>query len=557
MKTLVTIIITAALAAAGTWFYLSGKSPAPSAAGREPLYYQSAMHPWIKSDKPGKCTICGMALTPIYPGDEAVETEGNDNVVALSDQQARALGVATAEVAVRPLQRTLAFAGTIVEDPTRHRIVSADVDGRIEKLYINFIGAEVAEGAPLADFYSPALLQAAREYRQLGGDLKRNSALRLRQMGLLPEQIENLASAPADSLVTQLLSPAAGTVVAREVYEGQYVTAGQAMFEIADFSKMWFEFLAYEQDMPWIGLGRNVTVTTPSLPGRKFMGKIDFIDPNFDAVTRATRVRVELANPMVQGRRELFNNLYADAAVETDLPAVLSVPRSAVIQTGPDAFVYLDMGGGAYKPVAVTTGRRGDRNMEISGDLHPGDRVVTNGNLLIDGQAELNRSFQTGDEEKPAAPAGELTPAQRTAAAEFLTTADAMAAALANDDLPAFTKARDQVEAKTHALAGALANLDIPKAKLEALEAAAHFHDPDTLDETRSRFLRFTMAATAALDPIRQMENFPDMQIWECPMVNEAVPGADKKGRWIQTNNRPIANPFFGSEMLQCGSRIP
>lgn len=556
MKTLLTIIITAVLAAAGTWYYSSQKSTPTAAAGREPLYYQSAMHPWIKSDRPGKCTICGMALTPIYPGDEPIEADENDNIVALSDQQARVLGVRTAEVAVRPLKRTLSFAGTVMEDASRHRIVSAWVDGRIEKLYINFVGAEVEKGAPLADFYSPALLQAAREYRQLSGDLKRNSALRLRQMGLLPEQIEKLADQPADSLVTQILAPASGTVVAREVYEGQYVSTGQMMFEIADFSKMWFEFLAYEQDLPWLAMGRTVTVTTPSLPDRKFAGKIDFIDPNFDPVTRATRVRVELANPMVNGHRELLNNLYAEAIVETDSPSVLSVPRTAVIQTGPAAFVYLDMGGGAYKQVAVTPGRRGDEAMEISGDLRAGDRVVTNGNLLIDGQAELNRSFQTDDEKKPARPAGTLAPGQQIAIEDFLTMMDAMAAALAADDLSAFHNARQSVQSKTHVMVDALAKLEVPKPELEALEAASHFHDRDTMAEARSRFLRFTMAATAALEPVRHLENFPDMQIWECPMVNEAVPGAAKKGRWIQISNRPIANPFFGSEMLQCGSRI-
>ena len=184
------------LAAGATWFITRSAAPA-SASGKQPLYYQSAMHPWIKSDKPGKCTICGMALTPIYPGDKPMEASANDNIVALSDQQIHVLGVRTAEATIQPLTRRLAVAGVIDDDATRHRVISAYVDGRIEKLHVNFMGAEVTAGQPLADFYSPSLLQAEREFRQLDGELRRNTALRLRQMGLTPDQIEFLQTTPA------------------------------------------------------------------------------------------------------------------------------------------------------------------------------------------------------------------------------------------------------------------------------------------------------------------------------------------------------------------------
>jgi membrane fusion protein, copper/silver efflux system len=217
------------------------------------------MHPWIKSDKPGRCTICGMELTPVYAGEKGFDESGGDNIVALTQNQIQVLHVQTAVAKTRPLVRTLSVSGTIDDNDMRHRLLSAYVDGRIDKLHVNFIGAEVNEGQPLADFYSPSLLQAEREYRQLGGELKKNTALRLRQMGLTQTQIEALDQKPADSLTSQILSPISGTVVAKSVYEGQYVTTGQPLFEIADFSTMWFMFRAYEQDMPWIkpGLTRH------------------------------------------------------------------------------------------------------------------------------------------------------------------------------------------------------------------------------------------------------------------------------------------------------------
>ena len=148
-----------------------------------------------------------------------------------------------------------------------HRLLSAYVPGRVQKLYVNFMGAEVKEGQPLAEFYSPTLLQAEREYRTLTGELRAATALRLLQMGLTAAQIEALTNKPSDKLTSQILAPIGGTVVAQNVYEGQYVQEGEKLFEIADFAMMWFQFRAYEQDLPWVKPGLKVDITTPSHPG--------------------------------------------------------------------------------------------------------------------------------------------------------------------------------------------------------------------------------------------------------------------------------------------------
>ena len=218
MKTFLTIVFSGLLAAAGTWVYLTkytSLATATATAERKPIYYQSAMHPWIKSDKPGRCTICGMELTPVYEGEKGFDDSGGSNVVALTQNQIQVLHVQTATVKNRPLVRTLRVAGTIDDNASRHRILAAYLDGRIDKLHLNYVGAEVTEGQPLAEFYSPTLLQAEREYRQLSGELRQNAALRLRQLGLTTEQIEALASKSNETLTSQILSPTNGTVVAQ------------------------------------------------------------------------------------------------------------------------------------------------------------------------------------------------------------------------------------------------------------------------------------------------------------------------------------------------------
>src|SRR3954462_6262131 len=295
-------------------------------------YYQSPMHPWIKSDKPGNCTICGMRMVPEYAGETGVAV--SPDVVSLSSNALNVVNVQTAEVKKRPLELQLQVAGRIESDETRYRVISAYVDGRIDKLFVNYIGAEVQAGQPLALIYSPALLTAEREYltlldqkesaanKQLAEENERMieaARQRLKRLGLTDAQITSMDKNSGTNYVTQVVAPISGTVVTRGVYEGQYVKEGEKLFEIADLSRMWFRFDVYEQDLAWIRLGQTVTVSAPSRAGRMFEGKIVFIDPNINEATRSARVRVELENPPVeengQKERELYNGLYADGAI--------------------------------------------------------------------------------------------------------------------------------------------------------------------------------------------------------------------------------------------------
>ena len=145
MKTLPAILLTLAIAIPATWLATRKFHRADSAAAsaqskgkgqRKLLYYQSAMHPWIKSDKPGRCTICGMELTPVYEGDPGFDASGGD-VVPLTQTMIQVMNVQTAEAQVRPLKKTLTVAGMIDDNATRHRVLSAYIPGRVQKLYVN------------------------------------------------------------------------------------------------------------------------------------------------------------------------------------------------------------------------------------------------------------------------------------------------------------------------------------------------------------------------------------------------------------------------------------
>lgn len=562
MKTFIAILLTLAIAVPATW-YVTKHLPieAMSSAkdnGRKLLYYQSAMHPWVKSDKPGRCTICGMELTPVYEGDPGFDSAAGSDVLTLTQSMIQVMNVQTTEARVLPLVKTLSVAGKLDDNASRHRVLSAYIPGRIEKLHVNFMGAEVTAGQPLAEFYSPSLLQSEREYRMLNGELRDKTALRLRQMGLTPEQIGALPSKDPNGLTSQILAPMGGTVVAKDVYEGQYVQEGQKLFEIADFSTMWFVFRAYEQDLPWIKPELKVDVTTPSHPGRTFSGNITFIDPNINDATRSADVRVELENPLVDGRRLLLHRLYADGAVHLEPTSVLTVPRSAVIEAGPEAVVFADLGAGAYERRVLKLGRRGDKLVEVISGVKEGDKVVTNGNLLMDGQAEMNRSFAAPGPsgEAAATPLAALGETEKEGLRYFLKVADDMSAALAKDDLGAFTKASEPTMKSVAALADAMKGRTELSEKFKALTEAGHFHPFSTLQDARTAFHKFTVAGTAVVEPLRKTPGAPDFQVWECFMVDQIIPDVPKKARWVQLGNRGPENPFFGKDMQDCGIAI-
>src|SRR5688572_21517195 len=353
-KTFVLIVIVAAIAATGGWFAARHQHrPEEAAVGSEGKVYSCSMHPQIRSNKPGKCPICGMALAPIGTGQAP-----SDGSIMLSSNVINVLHVQTERVQRGTLVKTLRVAGTIDDDATRHRFVSAYVDGRIDRLFVNYTGAEVVQGQPLATFYSPMLLAAEQEYALLLAQ-RTNSVLqaehdrllaaaeqRLRRLGLTEPQIREIGKKPATNLHTQILAPVSGTVVQRFAYEGQYVKEGDKLFEIADFATMWFIFDAYERDLTWLARGQMVDVTTPSVPGKVYRAPITFTDPNLTEMTPSATVRVEIENPVIthdgRSRRELLHKTYAEGTLKVEIPELLTILRSAVIALGRSPIVYVE-----------------------------------------------------------------------------------------------------------------------------------------------------------------------------------------------------------------------
>ena len=589
-KTLFGLLVVAGVAAIGGWFAAKhfgrdAEKPPSASSGRKVAYYQSPMHPWITSDKPGRCTICGMQLEPVFEGQRGFAA--NEGIVTLGSNTVQAIHVQTQIVTNRPLVRTLHVAGTIDDDDTRHRRMSAYAEGRVEKLFVNFVGAEVVAGQPLAVFYSPTLLAAESEYLTM---LKQKSpsdaseilqrererlvqaaAQRLKRLGYSDAQLDALARKESADARTEILAPMAGTVVSRNVYEGQYVKEGDLLFEIADFSTMWFRFDAYERDLGWLRVGQEVEVTTSALPGKTFTAPITFIDPNLNEMTRSAKVRVNLANPLMEEdgrkRRLLFHKMYADGMVKISAPDRITVSRSAVLSAG-EPVIYVEVGEGAYEQRKVKLGRRGDEFVEVLEGVKAGERVVTAGNLLIDAQAQLDASTRAtmADSQSSsqismtirAAMEGitaELSEVQRQTATEFLKLTGELGAALAADNKDKFNELAPRVHASIPKLLDSFGTVKPLWPVLQKLEENGHLDKAKDLPAARKQFLPFSMATVELVQQLRVAEPFKSARIFNCPMVDRAIPGAAKNGRWIQLEP-PLRNPYFGAEMLDCGTEV-
>lgn len=568
-----------------------GESGQSGTASRKILFYQSPMHPWIRSDKPGKCTVCGMDLVPVFDGDSG----GADHGLSLASNSVVAIGVQTAEVRRQSVDRTLRFSGTIDDDDSRHRILSAYVEGRIDALFLHHEGAEIAAGDRLATFYSAPLLAAVREYLSLrthsnpstttASALVDGARTRLRQLGLTPEQIETLpATVTPDTLSVDIRSPMSGVVVKRIAYAGQYVKEGDPLFELADFSVMWLKFDAYERDLAWLQRGQTVEVATPALPGMGFTNQIRFIDPNLDPASATAKVRVELPNPLLPStnnpgtprQRLLRHRLTAEVRVRASIPDRLAIPRSAVLNPGGKPRVFVELTPGRYALRPVQLGRVGDSLVEVVAGLNPGERVVTQGGFMIDAQAQLSTLGDTSQDAstpaaavamEPAVSSVSATPAaatvtptpttltneQRSSLRAFVVAADAVGRALAEDELHVFHGRLDALRSAAAAVRS-IPGVEAAKDVASLIPTAANAGN--TLPEARRAFHPLSQRLVEITRQLRtRVDGFEDVRMFECPMTRRAFPDAPAKASWIQLD-RVQHNPWFGKEMPDCGTEL-
>ena len=362
----------------------------------EPTVWTCSMHPQIRMEEPGDCPICGMDLIPLQTtgsGDAAIDP----NAIQLSVEAAALANVQTTIVSRQNPVKEVQLYGTIQVDERLSQSQTSHVSGRIERLYVSFTGESVRRGQPIATIYSPELLNAQQELIEAAKMKDLQPALvqavreKLRLWKLTDEQIARIEQSGEVSPLIDVVATSSGIVISKNVNQGDYVNTGTILFNIADLSRVWAIFDAYESDLPFLKVGDRLEYTLQSLPGKTFSGRISFINPILDPATRTAKVRVETANPGMELKPEMYANALIDAPLKQYNNEVV-IPKSAILWTGKRSIVYVkqpDTETPSFLLREIELGPSlGDAYVVLSG-INDGDEIVTNGAFTVDASAQL------------------------------------------------------------------------------------------------------------------------------------------------------------------------
>jgi membrane fusion protein, copper/silver efflux system len=369
------------------------------------VQYTCPMHPFILKEQPGTCPICAMELVKKVAG---AEMSGADKArlgeVALSPAQNLMANVAILAAARKNLVKEINAVGLVTYDQSRQAKVTAWVAGRLDRLLVTTVGEMVAKGKPVAEIYSPELVAAQQEYllavksrdqlkhsvvhsiAQGGEGLVASSRQRLQLLGVTEEQIAGLEKDGKPNIRLSIYTPISGVVIEKLVQQGQYVSVGDPLFNVADLSRVWVELDLFESDLGVVRVGQTVEIMPQSYPGQRFSGRVAFINPFLDAKTRTVKVRVELANPQLQLKPEMF----VGAKLRVPLGNSVVVPTSALMDTGKRQVVWVQVKPGHYAPREVKAGERVGEQVQILVGLKAGEIVAVSGGYLIDSEAQLS-----------------------------------------------------------------------------------------------------------------------------------------------------------------------
>ena len=359
-----------------------------------------SMDPQVKQPNPGKCPICGMDLIKMKKG-ETPTSDIDPNAVMLSDEALALANVETAVVGAPSGDKEIRLFGKIEPDQRQQQSQSAYVAGRIERLMINAVGDAVSKGQTLAVIYSPELYTAEQElvsalnfpYENQRQPLVDAATEKLRLLNIPQSQIDEVVKTKKASPYIQLKANTSGTVVKKEVAQGDYVRQGESLLQIANLSHVWAVFQAYETDLPFIHKGQTVQFSAEALPGETFTGRVVFIDPVLNGQTRTAGVRVELGNGGGKFKPEMLLVGHVAASMQRYAEEGVIIPKSAVLWTGKRSVVYVkdDV---EEQPTfllrQVTLGPSLPDGYVVLDGLAEGEEIVVNGAFSIDAAAQLD-----------------------------------------------------------------------------------------------------------------------------------------------------------------------
>jgi membrane fusion protein, copper/silver efflux system len=398
---------------------------APQARSDKPkgkvLFYRNPMGLADTSPVPKKDSM-GMDYVAVYEDEEPASATP---LVKLSLDKVQKLGVKTEAVALRDIKNTIRAVATMQANERLLHTVTSKFDGWIQKLYVNTTGQAVKKGEALMDVYSPDLVTAQQEYliarkgvqalaggsAEVQASMQRlaDSALqRLRNWDISESELQGLTQDGKTTQYLTLRSPANGVVLEKPAIQGKRFMAGEVLYQVADLSQLWLLAEVFEQDLGQVRIGQSANIRVDAYPEKVFAGKVTFIYPTVSPESRTAKVRIELANRQALLKPSMYAR--AEFIASRGKAQALTVPDSAVLDTGTRQLVLVQRGEGKFEPRPVKLGARGDGYIEVLEGVKAGENVVVSANFLIDAESNLKAAFsgfgQSADGARPEAKGG-------------------------------------------------------------------------------------------------------------------------------------------------------
>lgn len=415
------LVALMALAAVAAW--VDHARTARSARQEAGAQYLCPMHPQIVTSHKGECPICGMDLVPAAaagqgaaPGPGAQPGAAVPGVVPveLSADRVQLIGMKSVPASRETLASSVRAVGFVAANESSLVSVNTRFSGWVEQLNVGQTGQLVQQGEVLASVYSPEMLNAQQVFLNaikwtdrkgpaaqgpaVASDLERDARLRLELLGVAPPDIDAIAQAGQPQRAINVRSPVRGYVSRKSVLKGLYVQSGTELFQLADLSNVWVLVDVYESEIARVKVGQQATFEVKAYPGKRFVGRVQFIYPALNTGSRTLQARVELRNPSL----ELRPGMFGDVTLDLGATQAVVVPVEALVDTGEHRYVFVDRGGGRYEPRAVEPGWSGGGRVAILSGLAEGEKVVTTANFLLDSESRLRAAVEGFNSAGPA-----------------------------------------------------------------------------------------------------------------------------------------------------------
>ena len=344
------------------------------------------------------------AVTPAPASRQAVvSTEAPLAPIQLSSDQERTIGVQTGTAEYKRLGEDVRASGTVAVDERMLSYVQVRFSGYIRKVFADATYQYIHKGQPLFTIYSPDLLATQREYllaRQNEQSLSHSSvegvaegaatlagaaAQRLKQWGIPLDELAKIQQTGKPITDLTINSEVTGYITERNAVPNLYVEPSTRLYAVADLSWVWVNAQVFQNDVGRVRPGEAVTITVDAYPGKSLNARVEQILPQVDMATRTVQVRLTVQNPGTRLKPGMFVNV----ALKSAAGQQLTIPASAVFQTGTRQLVFVDDGNGTFTPKDVVLGTTTETDVAVLSGLAPHQRIVTSANFLLDSESQL------------------------------------------------------------------------------------------------------------------------------------------------------------------------